>query len=105
MTKAPKTVTLIWRNESYGSIGRCFAFRADVEPYPSDTAERNLARLYRRHGFKANETRAAWIAEHPADDAAVRLVEALKEAGYQVENEGAVPQSVEDMREDAAPRM
>jgi len=105
MPRTPKTVTLTWRDESYGGIGRSFAFRAKVERYPSDAAADKLARIYRRNGFKLNESRMAWIAEQPKDDAPLLLAEALEAAGYEVGHKGAVPQCIEDLQAGSAPRI
>lgn len=94
MAKQAKTVELIWRNENYGSISGSLAFRHTVEPYPSETAVMKLHRVFRKAGFKAVESRGAWICGRADERTAARLVELLAEAGYGVEHHGAVPSSL-----------
>lgn len=91
MTGQPKTITLTWRDENYGRVSGAVAFRDFVEPYPSDTAHAKLARVYKRHGFEADHSRAAWIATHKPEDMPTRLVEDLEKLGYEMTNDGCVP--------------
>lgn len=90
-----KTLTIVWRDENYSRIHDAFAFRSHVEPHPSDTEAKKVARIYKKHGFETNMQRAAWIAEFAQSDQPdlpIKLVEALKDAGYTVKNAGAVPE-------------
>lgn len=86
--KTETKISIIWRNENYGSVSRAVAFRAVVEPYPSDTAMTKLARIYKRCGFEMNQNRVAWIAEDCAADAPAKLIAELTAAGYVVEHRG-----------------
>lgn len=92
MAKAQKTIELSWRDENYGNVYGSVAFRAWVEPHPSDTEHTRLARVYKKHGFEANNSRAAWIAPAKDLNMPVRLTEALQAIGYEVAHAGAVPQ-------------
>lgn len=85
-----KSISIVWRNENYGAVSHAVAFRASVEPHPSDTAmtKTKLSRIYKRCGFKQNESRGAWIAEYCAADVPAKLIAELTAAGYVVEHKG-----------------
>jgi hypothetical protein len=93
-----KKITITWRNENYGRISDAQAFRYEKDPYPSDTERTKLARMFRKHGFDVHPQRGCWMAEYEPEDACVRLVEALQEAGYTVDNVGAVPDALSSGR-------
>lgn len=86
-----KVLTITWRDENYGRVYDAVSFRAMLEPFPSETENRKLARIYKKQGFDFNGQRYCWMAEYKPEDTALRLVEALKEAGYTVINKGAQP--------------
>jgi len=92
--KTSKGITLHWRDENYGRVHAAQAFRygaTDPAGHFSDTAHARLGRLFRRHGFHFNSSRASWIAEGRPADAPSALAEALSEAGYAVRHTGCVP--------------
>lgn len=91
MAKSPLTITLIWRNENYGSIFNAKAFRHQLDAEMSDSRATKLRRLFARHGFTFKENRASWIAESCPDNVPIGLVCALQEVGYTVDNVGCVP--------------
>jgi hypothetical protein len=91
---AEKIVKITWRDENYGRVHEAQAFRYEKDPYPSETERTKLARLFKKHGFEVHSQRHCWMAEYKPADACVRLVEALEEAGYAVENHGAVPDAL-----------
>lgn len=91
---AEKIVKITWRNENYGHVHDAQAFRYEKDPYPSETERTKLARLFKKHGFEVHPQRHCWMAEYKPADACVGLVEALEEAGYTVENHGAVPDAL-----------
>lgn len=100
-----KEIILIWRDEDYGSCaGGDQAFRYMKEPYPSETESTKLVRLFKKHGFVANMTRASYIAQWKPADSCVNLVRALQEAGYTVVNEGRVPRVLSEALEEDAPK-
>lgn len=95
---AEKVMTITWRDENYGRVYEAQAFRYEKDPYPSDTERNKLARVFRKHGFDVHPQRHCWMAEYKPADACVKLVEALEEAGYTVENRGAVPDALSSAR-------
>lgn len=95
---AEKIMKITWRDENYGRIYEAQAFRYEKDPYPSETERTKLGRLFRKHGFDVHVQRQCWMAEYALADACVRLVEALEEAGYTVENRGAVPDALSSAR-------
>lgn len=86
-----KILTITWRNENYGRINDASAFRAELEPYPSDSEDRKIARIYKKNGYKFDESRCSWIAEFKSKDTPSMLVDSLTAAGYKVVNRGAQP--------------
>jgi len=89
-----KSILLTWRDEAYGSVSSAaVAFRSMVEPYPSGNAQAKIARVYKRHGFAVNHSRASWINESGEFDAAA-LIADLEGLGYEVEHAGRVPESI-----------
>lgn len=91
MSKQPKEITIIWRNENYGRIDDAFAFRASVEPFPSATAQRKLASIYKKAGFELHSDRQIWVANWKATtqpDIPVRLEGLLQDEGYIVKRGG-----------------
>jgi len=97
-----KTISITWRNENYGRISGAVAFRASVEPFPSETESKRLGRLYRKCGFDVNHQRACWMAEESrGEPLPVRLDAALREAGYDVVHGGAIEPDMRDAIESA----
>lgn len=112
MSQTQKTVVVTWRDEGYGRVSEnSVAFRASPEPFPSETGRRKLASAYKRAGFTANESRAAWIAEHKPGDTPLKLIAEIEKLGYTVQHEGRVPAIVratvvvEDEPEEFVPKM
>jgi hypothetical protein len=91
---AEKVITMTWRDENYGRVYEAQAFRYMKDPWPSETETKKLGSMFKKHGFEVNMDRAAWIAQYQPEDACVKLVEALEEAGYTVESRGAVPDAL-----------
>lgn len=98
-----KVLTITWRDENYGHVSGAVAFRTALEPFPSETESRKLARIYKKNGFELNFNRQAWIAEYKPADTPIRLVEVLKEAGYTVINKGAQPKILTEAKPVAEP--
>jgi len=100
MAKASKekVLTITWRDENYGRVSGAVAFRAMLDPFPSQTESTKLGRLYKKCGFELNFNRQSWIAEYKPEDTPVRLVETLEEAGYTVINKGAQPKILTDAK-------
>jgi phosphopentomutase len=90
-TSKNKVLTIIWRDENYGRINDATAFRAELEPFPSDSEGRKLARIYKKSGYEFNENRYSWIAEYKSKDTPLLLIDALRDAGYEIVNRGAQP--------------
>ncbi len=95
---AEKIITITWRDENYGRVYEAQAFRYMKDPWPSETETKKLARLFRKNDFDFHVQRCCWMAEYKPADACVKLVEALEEAGYTVENRGAVPEALSSGR-------
>lgn len=88
---AEKLIKITWRDENYGRVYDAQSFRFMKEPFPSQTEQTKLGRLFRKNGFDVHDQRHCWMYEGAPEDACVKLVTALEEAGYVVENYGAQP--------------
>jgi len=88
---AEKVIRITWRDENYGRVYDAQSFRYMKDPYPSETEAKKIGRLFRKIGFDVHPHRHCWMFEGAPDDACLKLVAALEEAGYVVENHGAVP--------------
>lgn len=91
-----KTINITWRDENYGPVSGAVAFRAAIEPHPSEAASRKIQRAYKEAGFELNFNRQAWIAEENSDEAPEKLVEGLTALGYEVYSQGAIPSSISE---------
>jgi hypothetical protein len=95
MTKTQFTVTLMWRDEAYGSISSgAQAFRHSQEPLMSDNQFKQLSRVFKRFGFEGNFSRGSYIAQHKDAENPVIFAAALEEAGYIVKHYGNIPASL-----------
>ncbi len=89
-TKAPKELTITWRDENYGSTWGQVAFRCYDSAGLSDTARTKLQRAYRKAGFTYHDQRACWMAER-SPTRGQDLVTALQALGYAVRHTGCQP--------------
>lgn len=98
MSNTEKTITITWRDENYGGVSNSVAFRAMIEPYPSETAKKKIIRAYKNAGFELHFNRQAWIAEDSIETAPSTLIENLESLGYQVTNCGRTPAILEEAK-------
>jgi hypothetical protein len=94
MCRDARIITLNWRDENYGPLHLAAGFRYQVEPPLSATGVLQVNRLFRRHHFGFNPHRMSWIAEG-RQDAPENMIQELKAKGYQVVNNGCVPDGVQ----------
>lgn len=114
MSKQQKQITITWRDENYGRIDDSFAFRTSVEPFPFETAQKALARIYKKAGFALHFNRQVWLAEWKMTsdpEIPLRLTSLLEDKGFIVKHAGAVPKILtapkteETVEENPAPKM
>jgi hypothetical protein len=98
MSNAEKTITLTWRDENYGPVSHSIAFRATIEPYPSETVKKKIMMAYKSAGFELHFDRQAWLASEDAETAPTQLIENLELLGYQVTNSGRTPAILEQQK-------
>ncbi|MBY3158405.1 hypothetical protein HFO56_39590 [Rhizobium laguerreae] len=102
MSNTEKSIVLTWRDENYGQVRGSVAFRAAIEPYPSDAAKAKVVRAYKAAGFELHSVRQAWIAPDSIESIPATLVEKLEAIGYKVTHDGVVPPVLEDEAKEAA---
>lgn len=98
MSNTEKTITITWRDENYGSVNGSVAFRAMIEPYPSETAKKKITRAYKNAGFELHFNRQVWLAQESIETAPIKLIENLESLGYQVTNRGHAPAILEEAK-------
>jgi hypothetical protein len=104
MSNTEKSIVLTWRNENYGQVSGSVAFRAMIEPYPSEAAKARVVRAYKSAGFELHAARQAWLAPEAVESIPAALVEKLEALGYQVTSQGVVPDILEqEVKATAAP--
>ncbi|MDW9481267.1 hypothetical protein GOB57_21720 [Sinorhizobium meliloti] len=103
MSNTEKTITITWRDENYGSVNGSVAFRAMIEPYPSETAKKKIIRAYKNAGFELHFNRQAWIAQESIETAPTALIDNLESLGFQVTNCGRTPAILEEAKTVEAP--
>lgn len=90
----PVRIRLRWSGESDGRVSGTLAFRADVEPSPSEAMKGQLIRLYLGAFLTVDFDRAAYIAQAPHPDAPLTLVRDLEDAGFVVQHLCSVPNAL-----------
>jgi hypothetical protein len=99
-----KSIVITWRNENYGQVSGSVAFRATINPYPSEAAKVRVVRAYKSAGFELHAARQAWLAPEAVESIPTTLVEKLEALGYRVAHQGAVPDILEqDVKAAVAP--
>jgi hypothetical protein len=102
METAHKMINLIWRDENYGPISGVVAFRAVIEPYPSETQKKKVTKAYKAAGFELNHHRQSWIS-HEAETAPIALAAALEDLDYVITHCGAQPTALDTPRVTSTP--
>lgn len=104
MSNTEKSIVITWRNENYGQVTGALAFRATIDPYPSEAAKTRVVRAYKSAGFELHTARQAWLAPEAVESIPVTLVDKLEALGYHVSHQGVVPDILEqESKETAAP--
>ncbi|MCZ7860894.1 hypothetical protein O9X98_05705 [Agrobacterium salinitolerans] len=103
MSNTEKTITITWRDENYGAVSGTVAFRAMIEPFPSETVKKKIMKAYEGAGFELHFNRQAWMAPESIETAPTTLVENLESLGYQVTNCGRTPAILEEAAPMQAP--
>lgn len=98
MGNTDKTIIITWRDENYGPINGAVAFRAMIEPMPSETAKKKIVKAYKDAGFELHFNRQVWIAQDDIETAPTALVENLENMGYEITNCGRTPANLEEAK-------